>query len=196
MDDEKIVLLLWNRAENAIEALQSRFGKLIYGICYRILRHRQDAQECVNDTYLALWNAIPPTRPDPLTPYVCRTGRNVALNRLRADSAAKRDAPYCLSIDELAEAIPDTCMEQCVTAKALGMAIDDFLARQNRENRVLFVRRYWFGDSVGEAAKVLGISANTASARLMRMRQKLKDELIERGLFDDGRSQGKSDTGA
>lgn len=105
MEDRKIVKLLLDRAENAIDALQEKFGKLIYHISMNILQVAQDAQECTNDTYLARWNAIPPARPDPLTPYVGRTGRNVALNRLHTDSTQKRDGRYALSIDELADAL-------------------------------------------------------------------------------------------
>ena len=185
MEDAKIVQMLWNRAECAIDALQRRFGKLLYGICLNILQLPQDAQECVNDTYLALWNAIPPARPCPLEPYVCRTGRNVALNRLRANSALKRDGQYALSLDELAGCIPDRCMEETVSARALGRAIDDFLATQSRDSRVLFLRHYWFGDSVAQAARALGISPNTASVRLLRMRQKLKDYLTEKEFYDE-----------
>ncbi len=183
MEDRKIVKMLLDRAESAIDALQQKFGKLIYHICMNILQVAQDAQECTNDTYLALWNAIPPAQPDPLTPYVCRTGRNVALNRLRADAAQKRDGGYALSLDELAEFIPDRYMEDQISAKELGQAIDGFLAQQSRETRVLFLRRYWFGDSVAEAAKAVGISPNTASVRLYRTREKLKDHLIERELY-------------
>lgn len=183
MEDRKIVMLLFDRVESVIDVLQQKFGKLIYKICMNILQVPQDAQECTNDTYLALWNAIPPANPDPLTPYVCRTGRNVALNRLRADTARKRDGGYALSIDELAEYIPDQCWEEIITAKALGTAIDDFLSRQSRENRVLFLRRYWFGDTVADAAKALGLSPNTASVRLHRIRENLKKYLMERELF-------------
>lgn len=183
MEDAKILQMLLDRAEGAIEALQRRFGKLLYGICMNILRLPQDAQECVNDTYLALWNAIPPARPSPLEPYVCRTGRNVALNRLRANTAQKRDGRYALSMEELALWIPDRCMEETVSARALGWAIDDFLATQSRDNRVLFLRHYWFGDSVAEAARAVGISANAASVRLLRMRQKLKDYLTEKEFY-------------
>ncbi len=183
MEDAKILLLLLNRAESAIDALQRKFGKLLYSICMNILQVPQDAQECVNDTYLALWNAIPPARPCPLTPYVCRTGRNVALNRLRADSAQKLGKGYTLSLEELSAFIPDRCMEETVSARALGWAIDDFLAEQSRENRVLFLRRYWFGDTVAEAARAIGISQNTAAVRLLRMREKLKDYLTEKELY-------------
>lgn len=185
MEDRKIIALLFERAESAVEALQAKFGKLIYGICMNILQEAEDARECTNDTYLALWNAIPPASPDPLTPYVCRTGRNVALNRLRERRAQKRDCGYTLSIDELAEYIPDRCLDETISAKALGTAIDDFLRQQSGENRVLFLRRYWFGDSVRDAARHVGISADTASVRLLRMRQKLKTYLTERGLYND-----------
>lgn len=185
MEDAKIVRLLLDRAEVVLEVLQRKFGKLIYGICLNILQIPQDAQECENDTYLALWNAIPPARPDPLTPYVCRTGRNIALNRLRANTTQKHGQGYTLSLEELAEYIPDDCMEESVSARALGRAIDDFLSRQSRENRILFVRRYWFGDSVAQAGKYLGLTPNAASVRLLRLRQKLKDYLTERELYDE-----------
>ena len=183
MEDRKILMLLLNRAENGLAAVQKKYGGLLYRICMNILQIPQDAQECVNDTYLALWNAIPPATPDPLTPYVCRTGRNVALNRLRSNTAQKRDGGYSLSIDELAECIPDTCLEERVTARALGKAIDEFLTMQTRENRVLFLRRYWFGDSVADAAKAVGISANTGAVRLHRVREKLRQYLTERELY-------------
>lgn len=183
MEDRKILFLLCNRAETAIDALQKKFGGLVYRICMNILQQPQDAEECTNDTYLAVWNAVPPATPDPLTPYVCRTGRNVALNRLRANAAQKRDGGYSLSIDELAECIPDTCLEERVTARALGKAIDEFLTMQTRENRVLFLRRYWFGDGVADAAKAVGISANTGAVRLHRMREKLRQYLTERELY-------------
>ncbi len=185
MEDRKILMLLLNRAENGLAAVQKKYGGLLYRICMNILQIPQDAQECVNDTYLALWNAIPPAQPDPLTPYVCRTGRNVALNRLRADSAQKLGRHYTLSLDELADWIPDRCMEETVTARALGKAIDEFLSAEVRDNRVLFLRRYWFGDSVADAAKLLGISANTAAVRLLRMRERLKKYLIERELYNE-----------
>lgn len=185
MEDRKIVALLLERAQNGVAALEEKFGKLIYCICLNILQSTQDAQECTNDTYLALWNAIPPATPDPLTPYVCRTGRNVALNRLRADNAQKLGKGYTLSLEELESCIPDHCMEEQISARALGRAIDDFLARQSSQTRVLFLRRYWFGDSVAQAAKAVGISANAASVRLLRTREKLKQYLIERELYDE-----------
>ncbi len=186
MNDSKIILLLWNRAEDAISALEAAYGRLLYRIAYNILAVPQDAQECVNDSYLAIWNTIPPQKPEPLRPYVCRVGRNIALTRLRNDSAQKRCSRYDLSLEELSEAIPDNSMEEAISTRALGRAIDRFLQGQSRENRILFLRRYWFGDSVQEAAGCVGISANVASVRLHRLRQQLKDYLIGEELYDEG----------
>lgn len=115
----------------------------------------------------------------------CRTGRNIALNRLRADSAQKLGKGYTLSLEELEDCIPDHCMDEQISARALGRAIDDFLAQQSSQTRMLFLRRYWFGDSVAQAARALGMTANAASVRLLRTREKLKKYLIERELYDE-----------
>ncbi len=183
MEDKKILALLLARAESALEALQKQYGKLLYHIAINILGIAQDAQECENDTYLAVWNTVPPQKPEPLRPYVCRLGRNIAINRLRADSAYKRCSKYDLSLEELADAIPGCCMEQTITARMLGRAIAAYLDTQTRDNRILFLRRYWLGDTVQEAAKHLGISANSASVRLSRMRQGLKEYLVREELY-------------
>ncbi len=181
MDDSKILTLLWERAEQAIEALQKRFGKLLHRIAMNILEQEQDAQECENDTYLAVWNTVPPNRPEPLCPYICRIGRNLALKRLRQETAQKRCSKYDLSLEELENAIPGPCLEDTVSARELGRAIDRFLSLQSDENRNLFLRRYWFGDSVQDAASLLGISANAATVRLSRMRTQLKAFLDREG---------------
>ncbi len=185
MEDQKILSLLWNRAESAIAALQQAYGRLIYRIALNILEVPQDAQECENDTYLALWQTIPPQRPEPLCPYVCRTGRNIALKRLRLETAQKRCSRYDLSLEELSWVIPDDRTEQEISARALGRAIDAFLSGQKPENRILFLRRYWYGDSVQDAAAHLGISANTASVRLLRLRTELKEYLEKEAFFSE-----------
>ncbi len=183
MEESKILELLFARAENAVAALEKQYGKLLYRICYQILGRDEDARECVNDTYLALWNAIPPERPRPLTPYVCKVGRNIALKRLREDTAQKRCSRSDLPLEELSAYIPGSYMDDTLTARALGQAIDAFLSTQTNVNRNLFLRRYWFGDSVQEAAKLLGLSPNAASVRLSRMRDALKDYLIREELY-------------
>ena len=185
MEDEQILELLWNRIDSAIDALAVKFGKLLYRIALNILNSHPDAEESVNDTYLAIWNAIPPQRPDPLTGFVCRVGRNTALKRLRLNTAQKRNSAYDLSLDELSNCIPDSASEETLNARELGYAIDRFLEEQTATNRIIFLRRYWFGDNVGTIAKLMGIRENAVSARLNRTRTALKAYLIKEGFFDE-----------
>ena len=150
MEDKKIVKLLFARAENAISELSARFGKQLHRIAFNILENHQDAEECTNDTYFALWNAIPPVSPDPLAPYVYRTGRNTALKRLHRDTAKKRDSRYDVSLEELNGCLPGEDVEQMIDARELGRAMDRFLDSKSRESRYIFIRRYWYGDPVGK----------------------------------------------
>ena len=181
--DQKIVKLLWKRKEEALEEMAAAYGQRLYGIAYNILGNRHDAEECVNDTYLALWNTIPPQRPDPLIAYACRVGRNIALNRLRSDSAQKRDSRYDLSLDELAGCIPGASMEQVMDGRILGQSINKFLATLPKTNRIIFIRRYYFGDSVAKIADSLSLSENTVSVRLNRIREKLRKFLEKEELL-------------
>lgn len=179
MNSQQIIDLLWQREETALDALAFHFGKRLQSMAMHILCDREDAQECVNDTYLAVWNAIPPKRPDPLEGFVLRTGKNIALNRLRSNTAQKRNSFYDISLHELENYIPSPCLEDAVTARELGRAIDAFLDTLDRRSRIIFLRRHWFGDGVSEIASSLGMSSGAVSARLNRTRQKLKIFLSE-----------------
>ena len=181
MDDKNIIKLLFARAENAIHELSIRFGKQLYRIAYNILENHSDAEECTNDTYLSLWNAIPPVSPDPLAPYVYRTGRNTALKRLHRDTAKKRDNRYDVSLEELNECLPGETMEQVVDAREIGRTMDRFLDTGTKENRYIFVRRYWYGDSVADIAKELKLKENAVYVRLNRIRSSLKEYLKKEG---------------
>lgn len=183
MEDKSIISMLLARAEGAIEALVQRFEKQLYHTAMNILENREDALECVNDTWLALWSAIPPAQPDPLAPYVQRTGRNIALKRLRTNTAQRRNGSYDLSLDELAGCLPDDSADFTADTRAVGLAIDEFLSHQSQENRVIFLRRYWFGDSVRDIAQATGLRENAVSVRLSRIRDKLKDYLIKEGFY-------------
>ena len=183
MDDKKIIALLWDRAEGAIDALQAKFGKRLQQTARNILGDDRDAEEAVSDTYLAIWNAIPPERPDPLSAYIYKVGKNTALKHLRTRSAEKRSGNYEFSLDELSEVIPGDTLEAQMDAQALGDAINAFLDTLPKEDRVLFVRRYWFGDSVPELAAQRMTAQNTISVRLHRIRNKLKDYLYKEGIF-------------
>lgn len=185
MEDKKILELLWNRVESAIDALAKKFGRRLLYTAMNILGNPQDAEEAVSDTYLALWNTIPPEKPDPLAGYVHRTGRNVALKKFRYLTAQKRNTQYEVSLEELAGILPAPSMEEMLDARELGQAIDRFLDTISKENRILFLRRYWFGDSVKTLAKAAALSENTVSVRLSRIRSQLKDYLYKEGFFHE-----------
>lgn len=183
MDDKMILHLLWQRVESALDALSKKFGQRLMMTAMNILGNPQDAEEAVNDTYLALWNAIPPEKPDPLAGYVHRTGRNVALNKRRHLSAQIRACRYDASLEELAGILPGPSFEEQMDARELGRAMDAFLDTVSRETRVIFLRRYWFGDSIYDVAHATGLSENTVSVRLSRLRSQLKDYLNKEGFF-------------
>lgn len=183
MEDSQIIALLFARAEGAIEALAQRYGKRLLAIARNILPTPEDAEESVSDTYLALWNAIPPRKPDPLGGFVYRVGRNQAIRKLRAQQAARRDSRYDLSLEELSQCLPGGTMEEALDARLLGQAIDRFLATLSRENRSLFLRRYWFGDSIGELAAAFSLTENNVSVRLSRLRSRLKAYLMKEELL-------------
>ena len=185
MEDTKIIKLLWDRAESAIDALARKFGKRLLTIAMNILGIYQDAEESVNDTYLAVWNTIPPKKPEPLAGYVYSTGRNISLNRLKYITAEKRDGRYDVSIDELANCIPSAALEETVEARELGEAINRFLGTIKPDHRTLFLRRYWFGDDLKDIAKDLNLRPNAASVRLGRIRMQLREFLIKEGYANE-----------
>ena len=183
MDENQILRLLLDRKEAAINALQSTFGNGLYRLAKQILSSHSDAEEAVSDTYFSLWNAIPPNRPDPLAPYVYRTGRNICLKRLRSNTAAKRSSQYDLCLEELSESLSGGSMDEMMDAKELGLAIDRFLDTQTKENRILFLRRYWFGDSVMQLAKRFQMTPGSISTRLNRVKTALREYLIKEEIF-------------
>ncbi len=183
MDDKLILRLLWQRAEQALAALTEKYGKGLYRLAMNILNCHRDAEETVNDTYLSLWNAIPPAQPDPLSGYVYRVGRNTALKRLRENTALKRCSRYDVSLDELAGYLSGNTLEEEYDAILLGQCIDRFLDTLNRQNRRIFLRRYWFGDSLETLAKEESLSQNALSVRLLRLRKQLKDYLYKEGFM-------------
>ena len=180
--ENRILSLLWQRSEEAIPALSRHFGSRLYRTAMNILNVHQDAEEVVSDTYLALWHAIPPKKPEPLAPYVYRTGKNLALNRLRSATAEKRSG-YTLSLEELSECIAAPDLWEQLDARELGRAIDQFLDTLIPENRVLFLRRYWFGDDIPTLAREFLLSENALSVRLYRIRTQLKQHLIKEGFL-------------
>lgn len=185
MDDKKIISLFFQRAETAISAVAEKYGQRLQQTAHNILHDHHDAEECVNDTYMALWNSIPPQHPNPLLTYASRITRNIALNRLRDSHAQCRRSQYDVSLDELADCIGNATLEEEMDVRLLGQHINAFLATLNRDHRNIFLRRYWFGDSVKEIAAAYSLTENTVSVRLNRIRAKLKAYLTQEGYYEE-----------
>ena len=183
MEDREILTLLFARSQDAIPALQAKFSRRLHQIAANILPAAQDVEEAVNDTYFAVWNSVPPHRPDPIAPYILRLCKNISVSRLRALTAQKRSA-YEVALDELAETIGRSTLEKTADAHALGRTIDNFLSTLSKSDRVLFLRRYWYGDRVKDIARRVGMTENAVSVRLNRMRSGLKDILIKEGYYE------------
>ena len=182
MEDEKIVMLYWERDEAAILESERKYGKYCYTVAYNILRSREDSDECVNDTWNGAWNAIPPEKPNKLQGFLARITRNIAIDRFRYESAKKRRAEVECAIDEYWECIPngDASVEDEL---ALKQAINGFLASLDARTRVIFMRRYWYSMSVGAIAATMHVSKSHVSVILHRTRGKFKNYLREEGIF-------------
>lgn len=177
MKDSEIIELFWQRSEDAIHAAEDAYGPMCRGIARNLLRNEEDTQECVNDTWHSLWNAIPPERPLRMKAFVARITRNLAMKRLRERNAAKRQA-VTVSFEELSQCIPDgMTVEAVLEGKELSRAIDGFLDTLCEENRNLFLRRYWFFDSVKELARSFRMSESNVKVTLYRIRKELKEYL-------------------
>lgn len=181
MEDKKILALLRSRSESAITLMAKRFGNRLYRTAMNILGIHEDAEEAVSDTYLAVWNAIPPKEPDPLAGFVYKTGRNQALDRLRRENAQKRSG-YEIPLEELEGCLSGASLEDEIDARLLGRAIDRFLDTVPQSSRVIFLRRYWFGDSIQQVARDRAMTPNAVSVQLSRIRQKLRTYLTEEGF--------------
>ena len=184
MEDSRIIDLFFERSEQAIDELSRKYGHAVKKTAANILSDPLDVEEVANDTYLKAWNSIPPQNPNPLVSYVCRIARNLAINRYHANTAEKRSGNYGLILDEMEECVPsDVHVETEVEAKELTEAINRFLSTLKAEDRFLFVRRYWYADSVSEIAAMADSRPDRISLRLFRIRGKLKKALMKEGLL-------------
>lgn len=183
MEDNAIISLFWERSEKAIAETSRKFGGYCSAIARAILRNREESDECVNDTWLRAWESIPPHRPDPLNAFLGRITRNLALSRLEKSGAKKRGGGELpLVLEELSECVPSgERTESRFEQRALAELIDRFLSEQSEENRLLFMRRYWYLLPLKSAARECGMTESAAKMRLMRMRAQLKETLIKEG---------------
>ena len=184
MTDKEIIALYFKRSENAIEQTDEKYGRLCHSISINILNDTRDSEECVNDTYLTLWNKIPPKEPNPFKAYICRIIKNLSLKKYEFNHAKKRTSAYETSLDELAECVSDgTEASDKVEFEELRTEINTFLSELPEKKRILFLRRYWFLQPVKEIAKDYGITEKTASMRLARLREKLQQYLQKKELI-------------
>ena len=184
MDDEKIIELFFNRSEQAIEEVDKKYGKTCHYISYNIIHTKLDAEVCVNDAYLGAWNAIPPARPNPLLTYLCKIVSNLSLKRYEFNTAIKRNSTYDVAMEELESCLssPET-VESEIALKELTHIIENFYDSLSTENRVIFLRRYWFSDTYSDIAARVGMTEKNVSVRLTRIREKLRNYLTEREVL-------------
>lgn len=185
MDDKKIVSMFWARDENAIKVLQSKYGRDLIKISYRILNDIQDAEECVNDSYFNVWNSIPDARPDFLFGYVAKIVRNLSVNLLKRNTSIKRGGEETnLLLSEIEECISDKdTVENYVESNELSKFINEYLYTLKPQQRIMFIQRYWYAERVKDIAKTHNCSIKKVESVLFRTRKNMKRFLEERGYF-------------
>lgn len=183
MDDKQIVDLYWERSEEAIKETDKKYGRYCHYIAYRILGSDEDAKEVQNDTYLRVWNTVPPKRPDFLKAYVGTISRNFSLNRYESMRAQKRGGQVDVLLCELNDCVADNSEDEAEENQALCEALNRFLASLPRKTRRIFLCRYWYASDIAEIASEYAMSENAVSVLLYRTRQKLKKILEEEGLL-------------
>lgn len=182
MDDAAIIALYWARSEEAISQTDAAYGRKLHVLADRVVQNYEDAQECVSDTYMRAWDTIPPQRPAHFFAYLAKICRNFALNRLDWKNAAKRKGEVVSLTAEMELCIPDKRAEQRMDAEELGRLLSAFLDGLTQESRLIFMRRYWFADSIEEIAARYNISQSKVKTRLHRTRGKLRVFLEKEGI--------------
>lgn len=184
MDDERIIRLYWDRDETAIAATAKKYGNYCGSIALNILKDREDAEECVNDTYLRTWKSIPPQRPKLLSAFLGKIVRNLSLDRRRYNNADKRSQSQAdIVFDEVAEIVSGRDdVEGAINTIELTDALDTFLKNLSPEKRKIFICRYWYFDSVKSIASRCNVTENNVSVILNRLRRQLSEYLSERGF--------------
>lgn len=182
MDDSQIIDLFFARDEQALKETDLKYGKLCFRLANNLLTKAEDSEECVNDTYLTVWNKIPPTRPNNFTAFICKITRNLSLKRLERSTAMKRSADAIVSLTEIDEILPDNRITPDVNGEELGNLISAFLRKEKELNRNIFLRKYWFFDSVGDIAKRYSLTESNVKSILFRTRNKLREFLKKEGI--------------
>lgn len=185
MEDHLIIALYENRSVDAIQETHTKYGSYCHTIAYNILRSHEDSEECVNDTYLKAWASIPPEKPKIFRAYLAKITRNLSLNRYNMSKTQKRgNGDIDLAFEELEECISSKSdMEQLMDEQTLSATITDFLATRDKLERIVFLRRYWYFNSIKEIALGYGMSESKVKSMLHRTRNKLGEHLKQEGYY-------------
>lgn len=183
MDDKTIIQHYWDRNECAISETDEKYGAFCCSIAENILENKEDAKECVNDTYLKTWNSLPPHWPKIFPAFIGRIVRNLAFNRYNSERTLKRGGgQISIALDELDECIPDKCSDFVCDKSELSEVIDSFLDTLSKKNRQIFVLRYWYTENISYISRIMNMTENNVSVVLNRLRKKLHKYLSERGF--------------
>ncbi len=183
MEDGQIIELYWSRDQRAIRETDGKYGKLLHSIAWNLLRSREDSEECVNDTYLRAWEAIPPARPGAFRTWLGQITRNLSLDRWKSRRAEKRGGGAELLLGELEDCLPAPAgAARSVEDGELAELLSAFLRGLSQEARAMFLRRYWYGESVAEVAKALGCGEGKVKSSLFRSRKALRGYLEKEGI--------------
>lgn len=181
MEDKDIVALYWARSEEAIRRTAEKYGAYCGGIIRRILGDGRDAEECLSDTWLGAWNAMPPQRPSRLPPFLGRIARNTALDRYDYNHAGRRNSGFEAVLEELSDCVSGTPLEEEFDLRRLGESIAAFLDGVSPEARLVFLRRYWYCDGLEEISSGTGFSRSKIKSMLFRTRRGLREHLRKEG---------------
>lgn len=183
MDDTKIIDLFWARNEDAIIQTDIAYGRRLYVLSNKILNNREDAQECVSDTYMKTWEIIPPQRPNYFYAFLASICRHLSFHKVDWRLAAKRNAEVVSLTQEMEMCIPDTSRDRELKGRELGRVMDAFLESLPKETRLIFLRRYWHVDTIAEIAARYGITESKVKMQLSRTRDKLRNFLESEGIY-------------
>jgi len=183
VEDTKIIALFWERNEQAVKETDIAYGRRLYVLSNNILNNREDAQECVSDTYMETWKTIPPKRPKHFYAYLAAICRNLSLNKLDWRMAAKRNAEVVALTQEMESCIPDRRQDAELDRREFKRVLEAFLDSLPKESRLIFLRRYLYVDTVAEIAARYGISEGKVKTQLHRTRNKLRSFLAKEGIF-------------
>lgn len=182
MKDDEIIALYFRRDEDAIRQTELAYGGKLYNLSYRLLWNREDAEESVSDTYMKAWENIPPTKPTFFYAYLAKICRFLAMGKLDWNNAAKRKAEVVELSDEMENCIPDLSREMQIQSQELGALLSEFLGTLSPENRQIFMRRYWYAESIAEIARRFHLGESNVKTKLMRTRNALRSFLEKEGI--------------